>query len=257
MAKNNHPSKKSEKVQLAKIGAMQAIIVALIGVATGAVPAYFAGKQQGERISVVEPTPTPSQEPTPEITTYNDARLEEKIKGAEKRVWAIGTKLTPFEPPLVLHLIDKINTHPPFEVQLVLSNPDSDSLRQRIEDEQSRDWPEEERKAKAQKEISEVQRDIRRKFSWLGDLYTKVHDDYKKNMIVKCSELYPSIAVIIIDNDLYTYSYPHGETAAKSVVIVFRNYERNSKIQHLAEFFQRHLKTVVKDASKIDSGKCK
>lgn len=258
MAKNNSTSKKSEGVQIAKIGALQAIIVALIAAIAAALPAYFAGKQQGRITPVVEPSPTPSQEFQPEVTTYIEAGLEEKIKGAESRVLAIGTKLTPFERPLVEHLLDKINSKTSFEVHLVLSNPNSDSLKQRIEDEQSRDLPEEQRKARAQTEISGVQVEIRRKFSWLGDVMARLNPDKKDKglMTIKCSSAYPSIAVIVIDDDLYTYSYPHGENAAKSVVIAFRNYTHNPQTRHLAEFFERHLKSIVKGAAEIDSAKC-
>lgn len=194
------------------------------------------------------------QNPPYEVKQYRQVPWNDLINNANKRVWAVGTKLSPFERSQVSSLINKIQKQQiPEGVKLVLMNPDSNQLVKRIDDElKERIKDEQLRKEK----ISDVQNEIRSKLSWIDDYVSELKGNETDKISVKCSEVYPTIGVVIIDDDLYAYSYPFGDTAEDSAVIIFRKYANNPETKDLATFFENHLKSIVRDAGARVNGKC-
>jgi hypothetical protein len=189
--------------------------------------------------------PPPPQDPPYGIKKYNEVYLEEKIGDAKKQVLAIGTVLSPIPLPRVEKLIEKVKSDPTFKVKLVMMNPKSEMLKARINDEKYSNY-------------EAVRGDIENKLLQLDKLISeKLSSSDKKRMTLQCSNRYPTISVYIIDDNLYTYSYPHGDKASGAAVITFRKYADNPEIKYLADFFERHLNSIMEDATEVKNGKCK
>ncbi len=201
-------------------------------------------RKEDAKVSIGQQPPPPQEAPYG-IKKYNEVYLEEKIGGAKKQVLAIGTLLSPIPPPRVEKLIEKIKSDPTFKVKLVVMNPKSEMLKARISDEKSSDY-------------KAVRANIENKILQLDKLISEqLSSSDKKRMTLKCSDKYPTISVYIIDDDLYTYSYPHGDKAAGAAVIILRKYADNPEIKYLADFFEKHLNSVMEDATEVKNGKCK
>jgi hypothetical protein len=235
--------------------------VAVITALGTGVTGYLVGKKQENPL----PKPPPAQTKPYEIVKYDEILWEPLIRGANKQVLAVGTFLRKFDEDRVKDLIKKIKNDETFKVTLVMMNPDSEDLIKRIEHEQWKELqreriPQTDKEARLQKlkeETSKVQDAIREKLRWINSLISDLNKEQKERMVVKCSDVYPTIGVNIIDNDLYAYSYPFGTKAEGSAVIIFREYEDNPEIKRLAAFFRKHLDDTVKAATELENGKYK
>lgn len=224
MAKTNPHTRKSEQVQIARISAVQAIIVALIAAVATAVPVYFAGKQQGKETAIIEPTPTPEgQPPNQSVRLINKPDLENSIEKAQRRVFATGYVLDPIDPK---RLADKIKQKADFQVKLVLVDPTSNVVCQRDTDEGSK-TPGYEKLTEKIKRINRYREDL-------------PEEAYK----VKLSAHYPTMAVYIIDDDVYAYLYPYAASGSDSPVLWL------SEKDETAKFFINHFRSIF-EASQL------
>jgi pyrimidine deaminase RibD-like protein len=72
-------------------------------------------------------------------------------------------------------------------------------------------------------------------------------------LVVKHVNPYPTIAVVVVDNDLYAYWYPYGQLGTDSPILVFRGYKQST----LAKFFLDHLEALECIAEEPDVEKLK
>jgi hypothetical protein len=87
MAENKRATQESANVQVAKISAVQAIVVALITAIATAIPVYFAARQQGQQGRenlVVKPIDSESLRRTVDFLMGKNGMLNEKIDEYEK-----------------------------------------------------------------------------------------------------------------------------------------------------------------------------
>lgn len=221
MAKTNPSTRKSEQVQIAKISAVQAIIVALIAAVATAIPVYFAGRQMGKGSTVVGPTPTPEGlPPNQSVRLINNEDLGKLMKNAQIRVWAAGYALDPINPQV---LAEKIKENRDFEVKLVLVDPNSKVVCQRDADGGS--------KTPGYEKLTENIDRINRYREGLPE------ERYK----VKLSSRYPMMAVYIIDNHVYAHFFPFTASGATSPVLELAQGDKN------AEFFMNHFRAISED----------
>lgn len=224
MAKNNPTIKKSKEVEIAKISAMQAIIVALIAAIATAIPVYFAGRQQGKDSkdsAVVGSTPKPEGSlPNQSARLITNEDLSKLIANAQIRVLAAGYALDPIDPQV---LAKKITKNRDFEVKLVLVDPYSKVVCQRDADGGS--------KTPGYKKLTENIDRINRYREGLSE----------ERYMVKLSSRYPMMAVYIIDNHIYAHFYPFAASGATSPVLELDQGDKN------AEFFINHFRSIFED----------
>ena len=221
MAKTNPATLKSEKVQIAKISAVQAIVVALIAAIATAIPVYFAGKQQGKETVLAETTLKPEVPPPnqpPQLITRPD--LIKLLDNAQNRILASGYVLDPIDPRV---LADKIRKNRNFEVKLVLVDPESKVVCQRDAEGGSR--------TPGYKKLTDKIEKINTYREGLPE------ERYK----VKLSDHYPMMAVYIIDNDVCAHFYPFMASGLDSPILKLDQKDKN------AEFFMNHFRSILED----------
>jgi hypothetical protein len=186
------------------------------------------------RMGKSEPTGQPcTQDRTYEITEYTKVPWQQLINGATYRVFATGIVLTPFERPQIQELINKVKNIDGFTVKLFMLKPDGKAVEARAADEGMTRNP-----AKIAEKLLTIRELIKSELSQKA----------KASMMVKCIDVYPTIAVIIIDHDLYTYSYPYGARGTDSPVIIFRNFESNPQISNLVGSSKKYLESIEANA---------
>lgn len=176
----------------------------------------------------------PPQDRTYEIKKYTDIPWDQLISGANYRVFATGTILTPFTIQRVKQLIEKIRKAENFTAKLIMLKPNGSAVKARVVDEKTPLIP----------------FNVAGKLLELRELIThELSPNDKNRLMVKCIDVYPTMAVIIIDDDLYTYSYPFGARATDSTVIIFRKFASDPQISNLAAFFERHFNSIAANAT--------
>lgn len=217
MAKNNPTTRKSENIQIARISAVQAIIVALIAAIATAIPVYFAGKQQGKGTAVIEPAPKPDSQSARLITKPDLIKL---LDNAQNRVLAAGYILDPIDPRV---LADKIRKNGNFEVKIALVDPNSKVVCQRDIEGGS--------KTPGYEKLKDKIKQINRYREGLPE------ERYR----VKLSGRYPTMAVYIIDNDVYAHFYPYAASGSDSPILRLEQKDKN------AEVLMNHFRSVFED----------
>jgi hypothetical protein len=235
MAKDNATARKSEKVQLAKISAVQAIIVALIAAIATAIPVYFAGRYQGKESANVGPTPSgvPSNQPavgttvTPKDLSPNQsarlitrADLIKLLGDAQIRVFAAGYVLEPIDPRV---LAEKVSKNRKFEVKIMLVDPNNPVVCLRDKDGGS--------KTPGYKKLKDKIDTINRYRQGLPE----------ERFRLKLSGRYPMMAVYIIDNDVFAHFYPYAVSGSDSPILRLDQNDKN------AEFFRNHFDSIFED----------
>jgi hypothetical protein len=224
MAKNP-TTRKSENVQIARISAVQAITVALIAAIATAIPVYFAGKLKGEEKAAVNSNSLKVSPPNQSVRFITRAELSKLIEDAQNRVLATGFILDPIDPKL---LADKIKENRNFEVKIVLVEPTSQIVCQRDADGVRDKTP------SYEKLLSQIKR---------FNIYRKGLPEEK--YWVKLSSHYPTMAVYIIDNDVYAHFYPYGVSGSDSPILRLDQKDKN------ADFFMRHFESIFRDSQSL------
>jgi hypothetical protein len=73
----------------------------------------------------------------------------------------------------------------------------------------------------------------------------------EQHLILKYFTIYPTMAVVIIDDALFVYFYPYGELGTDSPVIVMQNYKENN----LSKFFLEHFESMARESNPIPYNK--
>ena len=178
-------------------------------------------------------SPHPQDRPY-ELKKYNEIPWDQLISGANRQVIATGIFLTKFDPPQVEQLIKKIKRDEKFQVKIFVLKPNGSAVKERSRNE----YP------------PPIPSDIAGKLLTFRELLRGLSDSEKDRLTVKYYDVCPSIAVIIIDDDLYTYPYVAGRRATDSTVTVLRKYESNPQIKDLAPYFKSHLDYIETKAKK-------
>lgn len=167
-----------------------------------------------------------SQPEKPEVITRSE--LKRSLGEANERVIAAGYVLSDINADSIRGLMEK---SPAFSATIVFVDPLGPKnlvcQRQRDEEGDNSNYGN-------YVEIINKIRDFRspaKTGGWIGN-----------RLKVGVIDLYPTLAVILVDNDLYAYFLPYG-TAADSPVLKFKNYARNP--HSFGRFFDDHLNKIT------------
>lgn len=162
------------------------------------------------------------------IEVITRADLTRALGGANERIVAAGYVLSDITPDFIRGLMQKSSG---FKATIVMVDPlgPGNIVCQRQRDEEG----DQSNYANYTEIINKI-RDFRspaKTGSWIGD-----------RLKVGVIDLYPTLAVVLVDNDLYVYPYPYG-TAADSPVLKFTNYARSPGAS--GKIFDDHLNKIT------------
>jgi hypothetical protein len=157
-----------------------------------------------------------------ELKLQQDVQWEAEIKNAKSRIWASGVAISKLNPRTVSEkVVQGVNA------QIVYVDPCGDVVKQRQSDEQN------------EATTGRIMSNLESFYSSTKDL----KDSQKRSLQVRLAEVYPTMVVIIIDNDLYAYFCPYRAVCTSSPVLFFRNYVDQNPAS-AAIFFEQHFKAV-------------
>jgi len=173
----------------------------------------------------------PQSEGPPPFTAATREELRQALRGAKQRVVAAGYVLSDIDADFIKSRHDSF---PDFEATLVMVDPLGAGGPYRAMCQRQRD---EEGEHSTYSNYSRVLSKLRefRSPAKTGNL---IGNKLKIGM----SDLYPTLAVFLIDNDLYVYFYPY-EGAGNSPVIKFSNYVQSRDKR--GDFFDDYLNKVT------------
>jgi hypothetical protein len=134
------------------------------------------------------------------------------IDRTTKRIALCGMALQPIADLCQRQIIQRMNTVQQLSTTIVLSNPRALSTKQRMRDEQDSD------------QYSSDIAKITGRLLLSDDIAPGIRDG---RFEIKWSDLYPTIAVCIFDDDLYAYFYAHGRRGTESPILHFTNFRKN------------------------------
>jgi hypothetical protein len=177
--------------------------------------------------------PAPTQAATDyEIALLGDVHLDALATSANSRVRGAGAMLAAVGPDAMTRLIERALTNDRFEVKLIMLKPNGRAAIERAQDEGTpRD---------SLKLMNLLAKKLVEFHNKIKDLPPKI----RSNLTIKCIDAYPTIAVLIIDNDLYAWWYRYGSGERDKPVIILKNYETNPRTIKLSRFFLDHLDAV-------------
>lgn len=212
----DEPRPKSENLQIAKITAIQAIVVTFITVIGTGLIGYFIAKWQ-------EP---PLQAPRPSVEFITEGDLKKLIDEANSKILASGYLLEGINPNT---LADRVRKSDTFTAQIVIVNPLSKKriICQRDEDEH--------------KTTPRTYADIIQKIQRFNEAREGLPE---KSFQLRLSDVYPTMAVFIIDDDLCAYFYPYAGKGNQGPILKFSKYTTSEP----AKFFFKHFNSVFDDA---------
>src|SRR5262249_8590972 len=143
------------------------------------------------------------------VLPQKDVPWEAALGKAKTRICASGVALSKIDPRIVA---EKIKAG--VNVRLIYANPCGPAvqLKQRQTDEHNPDAS------------SNVTSTMKRFGQYSKDLSTA----QKQALNVMLTAAYPTMVVMIIDDDLYTYFCPYGAVCTTSPVLIFENYREKS-----------------------------
>ncbi|MDQ1524244.1 MAG: hypothetical protein QOE47_2168 [Pyrinomonadaceae bacterium] len=158
-----------------------------------------------------------------ELKLQQDVSWDAAIRNAKSRVWASGVALRKLNPQLIA---EKVKEGIP--AQIVYVNPCGKTIVSRQNDENN------------QNALENIKGNLR-----TFNTYTKDFNEIQKSLLqVKLTEAYPTMVVIIIDDDLYAYFCPYGAVCSNSPVLVFKGYHENKSVSDAAKFFEDHFLAI-------------
>jgi hypothetical protein len=164
-----------------------------------------------------------------ELRSQEEISWDAAIKNARVRVWASGVALRKLNPELIAERVkDGVNA------RLVYVNPCGETVRRRQEDENNPNA------------AGNIQASLN-----TFDTYTKdFNETQQRDLQVKLVDVYPTMIVVIIDDDLYAYFCPYGAVCTGSPVLVFKQYRTKKPMSPSAKFFEDHF-TRVSDKARL------
>src|SRR6267142_1667852 len=168
-----------------------------------------------------------------ELKAQHDIMWEAAVKQAKSRIWASGVALSKLNPQLIAEKVKEGVT-----VQMAYLSPCGDMVKQRMDDENNPDA------------AVNIKGNLNKFDTFTRDFNVMQKDSLK----VKLTNVYPTMVVIIIDNDLSAYFCPYGAVCSNSPVLVFKDYEKKLK-STAAKFFEDHFIAVCNKLKPISNYK--
>lgn len=179
-------------------------------------------RREDTKVSIAQQPPL--QDCPYKLKPYGEMDWQGLLSRANYEVFAVGISLDLISETRLQLLIDKIQQNKGFKVKLFMLNPHGKAIEERTRDEKP----------------PPVTKSLEGKLSTFRRLIKQLGPKDEERLTVKCYDEYPSIAVVIIDTDLFTYSYVYGERGVGSTVTGFEHYQSNP----LAGYFVRHLAAI-------------
>jgi hypothetical protein len=165
-----------------------------------------------------------------ELNLQQDVLWDAAIHNARTRIWASGVALRKLNPQLIAGKVKEGVT-----AQVVYVNPCGDTITKRQADENN---PNASTNIKSNLKTFET--------------YTKDFNQTQRNSLqVKLTDAYPTMVVVIIDDDLYAYFCPYGAVCSDSPVLVFKGYQEKKPKNVAAEFFEDHFMAISNRARAV------
>lgn len=180
-------------------------------------------KEDSKSLTLQQP---PIQTPKYEIVPHDKVSWQQLISEAKFRVYVSGIIASAIEPQT---LVEKVKKDDQFEAKVILLKPDGQVVGMRADDENMPRNPS--RIADKILSFREISNEL-------------LNQKSKARMSVKYIDVYPTISVFIIDNDLYAYFYPYRDKGKTSPVIIFKNIDENEP----AQFFRKHFEAIESEA---------
>jgi hypothetical protein len=173
----------------------------------------------------VSNAPIPPAPPPPfTVMNYSSIDWNSLIENANSEVFAEGAVLDPFQVHTVVRSLIK---HNGLNAKLLLLDPEGKTVLQRSTDENP--YAPHDNPARIREKIKAFQ-------AARAEPNSK---DWKDRFQLLVCDNYPTMAVLVIDNDLYAYFYSFRELGTDSPVLKFSNYKQAGP---LADFFNGHLR---------------
>jgi len=174
--------------------------------------------------------------PPYELIPHSEMNWAEIIDVAKKELRAVGFGLAKVADNEAVRLLAKIKQSR-FRVTLILNDPLFPTARMRMRDEGQN--------ILAPQDIAKI---TLRLLKYRDDLALLRKE---KRLIVKHVREYPTMAVVVVDEDLYAYFYPYGHLGTESPILRFRGYKQTA----LATVFSSHLELLEGSARVPDRAK--
>ena len=162
-----------------------------------------------------------------EVMAHHEVNWGALVDAAEKEIRACGFALVNLADVNSKKVIDKIQSSTTFRASFVVGDPSSPTTTMRIADEQDNIYT-----------AHDIAKIALRLMKERDDRLKPARKD--KRLSVRLSQSYPTLAVSVIDDDLYAYSYPFGQLGTQGPVFRFRNCHANP----LAKTYVDHLAGV-------------
>lgn len=167
-------------------------------------------------------TPPPAESRDYELRLQQDVSWDAAINNARNRILASGVALMKLNPQLLTQKAkERVN------VQVIYVNPCGETVTQRQNDENNQN----------------AAANIKGKLQSFANYVKNLSQTERDSLKVKVTDVYPTMVVIIIDDDLYAYFCPYGAVCSDSPVLVFKGY-RYKQPQSAATFFEAHFNAI-------------
>jgi hypothetical protein len=181
-----------------------------------------------------------------ELKPQDQVPWESVLKQAKHKLQASGIALTHINTET---LTSKV-AHEEVQATLVMVDPCGDAVKRRQEDEGN---------DSASQNIFHQLKGFGR-YTSDSKLSPKEKLKLEKSLEIWLIEGYPTMAIIIVDDDLYAYFCTYGSSCATSPVLIFKNYHGNPDAEYFARqfstIFNTGISTRVKRISNYDQYKC-
>ncbi len=193
-------------------------------------------RQLQERIKSIE-TAKPSSFTMVEIVPYTSVNWDTLIENATSTFRANGFALVKIVELNCRRIVKKIKENDSFFVEIFLGDPFSTEAAMRARDEGD-NYLAPQKIALVAVRLEEARKELRE----LGK---------EKHLILKHFSIYPTMALVIIDDTLFVYFYPYGKLGTDSPIIILRNYKQNN----FSKFFLEHFEAMSRQSSHIPYNK--
>lgn len=164
-----------------------------------------------------------------EMVSHADVKWSELVDSAKKEIVAAGFAMVNIAVVNRKRVIERICASPDLKVRVVLADPAARVTAMRVADENDNLYAAEDIAIVAARLLQERTQVLRQKRR-------------DKALEVRLFRSYPTLAVVVFDDDMYAYSYPFGTLGSEAPVQVFRNYRTNT----LAQPYRKHMENVLR-----------
>jgi hypothetical protein len=158
-----------------------------------------------------------------ELKAQDEISWDAAIRNARNRILALGIALSKLDPKLIAGKVKEGVT-----AQVIYLNPCHDTIRQRQNDENNQDA------------VSRIKANLQA----FGTHTKDFNPALKSSLQVKLTDIYPTMVVVIIDDDLYAYFCPHNAECTTSPVLVFKDFRGKTPPDVAAQFFESQFNNI-------------